>query len=339
MLTTVAAGRVYNFSHAVGFSAAAGVGFQYPQAMTIGHDGAVYVVSRGNETNFGSRVGKITIGAPGDEEYLCEFAKFGYGEADALWPSAVAEDREGNVYVGGEWLHCISVFDEHGNFLYKWGKQGAQDGELNRPSGIAFDRDDNLYIVDSANNRIQKFTKDGTFLHKFGEGGSDRGQFNLPWGITIDNQGDIYVADWKNHRVQKFSPEGAFLNSFGTFGSGVGELDHPSDVAVDDEGDIYVCDRVNNRVQIFAPDGDVITSLFGDAQQISKWGQQQVDANPEITAARRRVKNPEPEWQFIYPTAVDFDEMESRIIVVDCQRSRLQIYIKDKNYVDPQFNL
>jgi len=323
----------------VGFQAAAGVGFQFPQAMTIDRDGSVYVVSRGNETNFGSRVGKITIGAPRDEEYLCEFAKFGYGEADMLWPSAVAVDQEGNVYVSRDWLHQISIYDENGNLLDKWGIPGADDGELNRPSGMVFDREDNLYIVDSWNNRIQKFTKEGTFLAKFGEEGNSQGQFNFPWGITIDNQGDIYVADWKNHRVQKFSPDGTFLSSVGTFGSGVGELNHPSDVAVDNDGDMYVCDRGNNRVQIFAPDGDVITSLVGDAQEVTKWGQQQLDVNPEIIVARRRVKSMAPEWRFRYPTAVDFDEAESRIVVADCQWSRLQIYIKDKNYVDPQFNL
>ena len=204
---------------------------------------------------------------------------------------------------------------------------------------MVFDREDNLYIVDSLNNRVQQFTKDGTFLAKFGEEGRGEGQFNLPWGITIDNYGDIYVADWQTHRVQKFSPGGTFLTSFGTFGSGAGELNYPTDVCVDDEGDVYVCDRRNDRVQIFAPDGDFITSLFGDAQLLSKWAKQRVAANPDIQKVRRRVKSLEPEWYFFNPTAVAFDHAASQLIVADSQRARLQIYIKDKNYVDPQFNL
>ena len=339
MLTTIAAGRVYNFSHAVGAAKAAGTGFHMPHSLAIAQDGAVYVVNRGGESSFGSRVNKVTIWPPGEEEVLCEFAKYGEGYGQIIWPTSVALDSKGNVYVASDWFQCICIFDEDGNFLAKWGTPGADDGELNRPSGMVFDLEDNLYVVDSANNRVQKFTKEGAFLTKFGEEGSEEGQLNLPWGITIDRQGDIYVADWKNHRVQKFSRDGAFLATFGSFGTGVGELNHPSDVAVDGEGDVYVCDWDNHRVQIFAADGDIITSLIGDAEQLPKWAQQFYEANPDMMIARRRVKTLEPEWRFYHPTAVVFDEVKSRIIVADCQRSRLQIYIKDKDYVDPQFNL
>ncbi len=339
MLTTIAAGRVYNFSHVVGQSLLTGPGFHWPTALALGQDGVVYVVNRSDESNFSTRVSKITIGAPEDEEFLCEFGEYGEGDGQLLWASSLALDREENVYVADEWLHRISIFDKDGNFLDKWGTPGAGDGELKQPSGMAFDREDNLYIVDSANNRVQKFTKDGTFLHKFGEEGSVEGQFYLPWGITIDNQDNVYVADWQNHRVQKFSSEGTFLSSFGTFGEGLGELSHPTDVTVDGDGDVYVCDRANERVQIFGPDGAFITSLIGDAHELSKWAKQKVAANPDIQKARRRVKSMEPEWRFNYPTGVSFDEAENRLIVTDSLRCRLQIYIKDKDYVDPQFNL
>ena len=339
MLTTIAAGRVYNFSHSLGRLAATGAGFLYPTALTLGQDDVVYVVNRGNENAFGARIGKVTIGAPGDEEFVCEFGQYGEQDGQFLWPGSVALDKKGNVYVADEWLHRISIFDEDGDFLYRWGTPGADDGEFNRPSGIAFDREDNLYVVDSVNNRIQRFTKEGRFLSNFGEGGSGEGQFNLPWGITIDNQGDLYVADWENNRVQKFSTDGTFLTTFGTFGTGIGELDHPTDVAVDSDGDVYVADWANQRVQIFASNGDAITSLIGDAQELTKWGRPQVEANPDMIKARRRVKSLEPEWRFRYPTALAFDEAKSSLIVTDCQNCRLQIYIKDKEYVDPQFNL
>ena len=339
MLTTLAAGRVYNFSHVVGRNAIMGSGFQLPIALAIGQDGVVYVVSRGNQSYPGARVTKVTTGGVGDEEFICEFCNHGEGDAQSLGPTSVALDRDGNVFVSDEWLQRISIFDEAGNFLGKWGTPGPRKGELNRPSGMAFDQEDNIYIVDSHNNRIQKFTRDGAFLAKFGEEGSVEGQFNLPWGITLDSQENIYVSDWGNHRVQKFSPEGAFLAGFGTFGSGVEELNYPTDVAVDSDGDLYVCDWANNRVQIFAPDGEIITSLMGDAQILSKWAQWSVDANPDTLKARRRVRSRELEWRFYYPTAVAFDEAKSRIMIVDCQRDRLQIYIKDKGYVDPQFNL
>ncbi len=339
MLTTVAAGRVYNFSHTVGRGLMSGAAFNHPIALALGQDGMIYVANRGAEERVSTRVNKITIGAPGEEEFICEFGHYGDDEGKLTWPTSVALDKEGNVYVADEWLHRISIFDEDGNFLEKWGTPGVGDGQLKRPSGMVFDIEENLLVVDSANHRVQKFTKDGTYLAKFGQEGSGEGQFNLPWGITIDNQSDIYVADWRNHRVQKFSADGTFLTAFGTFGTGPGELSNPSGVAVDGDGDVYVCDWANDRVQIFAPDGDAITSLIGDAQELSKWGRWSVEANPDVMKMRRRVKSLEPEWRFSNPTAVAFDEVESRIIVADTLRFRLQIYIKDKDYVDPQFNL
>ena len=339
MLTTVAAGRIYNFSHVVGKGATADPGFLHPIAIDIDQNGVVYVISRGGESAFGSRMSKFAIGAPGDEALLGEFGHYGESDGQLMWPTSVAVDRESNAYVADEWLQRISIFDKDGNFLDKWGTQGHADGELNGPSGMVFDREDNLYIVDSGNNRVQKFTKEGSFLAKFGEEGSVEGQFNLPWGITIDNQGDIYVADWGNHRVQKFSSEGVLLSTFGTLGSGVGELSYPTDAAVDGEGDVYVADWANSRVQIFVPDGDVITSLYGDAHELSKWAQESINANPDMLKARRRVKSLEPELRLLLPSAVAFDEARDLLLITDSQRNRLQIYIKDKDCVGPQFNL
>lgn len=360
-LTTVAVGRVYDFSHVVGRNAASGTGFAYPHCMAMAKGGILYVTNRGTENNFSMRVNKVKIGAPGEEELLGEFAKWGSGDGRSTWPFGVALDRQGQVYISDDWLNHISIFDSEGKFLSKWGNAGSGDGELNRPAGMVFDKSDNLYVVDSGNDRIQKFTKDGKFLGKFGKAGSGEGEFNQPWGITVDSGGNVYVADWKNHRVQKFSPDGTFLAKFGRYGvvppatfiqeqvtpidlfnkkvTEAGLLNHPTDVAVDPEGDVYVADWANHRVCIFDPEGGPVASLIGDAQRVSKWGQQSIDANPDMMKARRRVKSLEPEWRFACPSAVEFDPETYRIIVADGQRGRLQVYIKDRDYQDPQANL
>ena len=83
----------------------------------------------------------------------------------------------------------------------------------------------------------------------------------------------------------------------------------------------------------------VLTSLIGDAQVLAKWAQESVDANPDMAKMRRRVKSLEPEWRFCYPTGVVFDTEQRRLIVTDCQRGRLQLYVKDDAYVEPQLNL
>ena len=216
---------------------------------------------------------------------------------------------------------------------------GDGDGELNRPSGIAIDANDDVYVTDGMNHRVQKFTKEGEHISQFGRHGSAWGELDTPWGLAVDGEGCVYVADHKNHRVQKFNADGEFVGAFGSYGAGRGQLNRPSDVAVDPDGDVYVCDWGNNRIQVFAPDGRFVASLIGDAQQMAKGHQIQVDANPDVIKARRRAYSLEPEWRFAFPTGVTFDAVNSRLIVADTQRSRVQIYNKVKDYMEAQFNL
>jgi DNA-binding beta-propeller fold protein YncE len=342
MLTTLAAGRVFDFSHVVGRGGGSGMGFSRAVALALGEGDTVYVLNRGaeqikdmpwNRTQVGTRVGKFTIGpVPGDEEFVADISRPGDGPGQLIWPAGLALDRQENVYVTDEWLNRVSIFDKDGNFLRDWGTAGSDDGEFNGPSGIAIDPQDVLYIVDSRNHRVQKLTKEGRFLSTWGSLGSGKGQLNAPWGITLDQQGNVYVADHKNHRVQKFTPDGQFLMQFGSYGTGKRQLNHPSDVAVDPEGDVYVCDWANHRVQVFDPDGKIVTSLVGDAQELSKWAKMTLAASPDAMKRRREVRSLEREWRFSFPTAVVFDDHYDRLIVSDTQRNRLQIYNKLKDY-------
>jgi DNA-binding beta-propeller fold protein YncE len=364
-LTTVVRGRAYDWSHAIGRAAATGTGFNYIQTMCLGNDSDIYTANRGNENNFGMRVNRIRLGGVGDEDLLAEFFQYGQGDGKSIWPFGVAVGNGGHVFVSDEWTNTISVFDPSGKFQYKWGKTGSDDGELLRPAGLACEKNGNVIVVDSGNNRLQVFTPDGKLVATCGKSGSGPGEFNQPWGITLDQSGNIYVADWKNHRVQKLSPQGHFLMSIGQHGElprpddayavtylgpfvsslptstypKAGLLNHPTDVAVDPDGDIYITDWGNHRVCIFEADGTPLTNLYGDAQVMSKWGQQSVDANPDMMKAYRRVRNLEPLWRLCFPTAVDFNPATSEIIIADSQRNRLQVYRKVRDYVDFQANL
>src|SRR3989442_4547888 len=297
-LTTVARGRVYEWSHAVGRGAQSGTGFNYPQTMCLAKGGVAYVANRGNENNFGMRVNEVKIGGPGEEELLAEFFQWGEGDGRSTWPFGVATDGRDQVYVSDEWNNTISVFDSKGKFVRKWGKTGSGDGEFMRPAGLVCEKNGNLIVVDSGNNRLQVFSGDGKFVAKCGKGGSGDGEFNQPWVVTLDQAGNIYVADWKNHRVQKLSPQGKFMMKIGQYGtipvspgafaitymgpymspSGTpgypkaGLLNHPTDVAVDTDGDIYVADWGNHRVCVFDAEGSPVANLIGDAQVMSKWG-------------------------------------------------------------------
>ena len=318
--------KTYHYERTLGRAEFSGAGFRQPMDLALGPDGLIYVVNRSWEYRpDGVRVTMLTI----NEEYIGEFSRFGNGDGQLHWPTSIALDSNQNVYIADDWLNRISIFDKDGIYLSKWGASGSGDGELSKPSGIRFDQDDNLYVVDSGNNRVQKFSKDGELLAKWGSAGSGEGQFNLPWGLNFDSRGDVYVADWRNDRVQKFSPEGQFLAEYGSSGNGVGEFYRPTAVAVDKDGDIYVVDWGNDRVQVLTPDGRHITTFTGDAT-MSRWGQDKLNANPDMMRMRNLMRDLEPERVLWRPKAIAIDA-DGRVIISDSNRGRLQVYQKD-NY-------
>ena len=318
--------RSFHYAYTIGRDEFFGPGFKAPIDLAVGQDEMIYVPNRSKQGRLdGVRVTVFTMG----EDYLKDFGRYGERDGEFVWPISIAVNSSGNVFLADQWLNRISIYDKGGEFLDKWGEAGSDDGQLNQPFGMAFDREDNLYVVDGHNNRIQRFTKDGKFLAKWGEAGTGPGQFNLPWGITIDSRGDVYVADWRNDRVQKFTADGRYLAEFGSSGDGVGQFHRPSDVAVDKDGDIYVTDWGNNRVQVLTPDGRHITTFPGDAT-VSKWGVAKLRANPDMIKQRELIREYEPWKRFWNPVAIEVDS-QGRILVVDCQRHRIQVYQKD-NY-------
>ncbi len=180
------------------------------------------------------------------------------------YPSGVAVDSAGNVYVADKENNCIQKFTSEGVYLKKWGSQGSGNGEFTKPSDITVDNSGKVYVVDSYNNRIQKFTSNGTFVKKWGSKGPCKGEFNMPFGVAIDSSSNIYVADTVNQRIQKFTSDGAFITKWGSQGSKDVNFNRPEGVAADDSGNICVADTANQRIHKFTSDGAFIT----------KWGSQ-----------------------------------------------------------------
>jgi DNA-binding beta-propeller fold protein YncE len=320
----------FAYSHSVGRNEFAGTGFRNPVDLALGADDVIYVINRSYENRpDGVRVTMCTH----DETYIREFGSHGEGDGQFVWPTAIALDAEGNVYVADEWLNRISIFDKDGKFLSKWGKAGSGNGELNRPAGLAISNN-TLFVTDSCNHRVQKFNLEGKYQGQFGSFGSGQGQFNMPWGISLDKDGMVYVADWRNDRIQKFTSNGQWQASFGQSGSGVGQFNRPSGVVVDKDGEIYIADRQNDRVQVLAPSGRFMTAFTGD-NQLSKWAKEKLQSNPDMIRQRALAiahDHGEFEKSFAHPCAVKVDE-QYRIAVLDHTRGRIQVYTKSKDPV------
>ncbi len=308
-----------------------------PVDLALGAKGEVFVSCRASEP--GSRPGRgqgwVRWNMENDTLIL-QVKSEDSGERELVWPASIVLD-EGRVYQADEWRNRILVYDVNGKHLGGWGASGSGPGELDGPSGMRLDGEGNLFVAESRNNRVQRFTKDGRYLGHWGRAGSGAGELNMPYGIHVDGAGDVYVADWGNDRVQKFTAGGEPLAVFGAGDGGVGSLTRPTGVAVDAEGDVYVADCGNNRVQIYDASGEYVTGLYGDARQLSKSAQQYVDVNPNMSKARRRADTSK-EWGLFRPTAVSVAD-DGMIYIVEAISGRIQMYQKERDYIDPQFNL
>jgi DNA-binding beta-propeller fold protein YncE len=318
--------RTFTYRYSVGRNEFGGTGFRNPVDMDLADNDVVYVLNRSYENRVdGVRVTVCTL----NEEFVSEFGSHGEKDGQFVWPTALALDSGGNVYIADEWLNRISIYDKDGKFLSKWGTPGTGDGELNGPAALAMTPDGNVLVSDAKNHRIQKFTLDGSYMGQCGSFGSGPGQFNMPWGLNLDADGNIFVADWRNDRIQKLSPEGECLAMYGSSGNGTGQFKRPSDVFVDQDGDIYVADRENDRVQILAPDGRFLTALHGD-HKLSKWGREKMESNPDMIRQRALAISHDGgtfEKHFSHPCRVLVDD-QYRVLVLDHTRGRIQVYQK-----------
>ncbi len=334
--------HTFQYSHTIGMYAQIGRGFNNPVDVAVGRDDVLYVVNRAGSDVAPrmsyKRVSMCTV----SEAFHGEFSHGGSEDGQLMWPTSIAVDAEQRLYISDEALHRISVFDQDGQFLYKWGAYGQSEGEFDRPAGLAFDADGHLLVADGLNHRVQRYTRDGQFLGQWGHHGHEDGAFDLPWGMATDAENQVYVADWRNDRIQKFDAQGVHVASWGTPGSGAGEFNRPSGVAVDADGLVYVADWGNERVQILDPNGQCLALLRGDAG-VSTWGQAYFISNQDELEERQQA-NLEPDLDllpsdgprevsasieklFWGPTSVKIDD-QGRLYVVDSCRHRIQIYRK-----------
>ena len=176
------------------------------------------------------------------------------------WPSSIAFDSDGNIYVSDTGNSRVQVFQSDGTYLATigvTGEWGSDNAHLDWPRHISIDASDLLYVADSANHRVQIFNVGNPLAIAYvatlgvtSESGSDNAHFDWPEGVTV-GAALIYVADSNNERVQIFhGTTRAYIATLGgLLGSGSYSFNWPTDVAIDGAGWLYVADSYNHRVQ------------------------------------------------------------------------------------------
>ncbi len=131
---------------------------------------------------------------------IMEFGGVGTGNGKFGFPSDVAIDSSGNIYVADSGNERLQVFNSSGTFLYSK-KIKSDMSDYTSIKGVAIDKNDNIYVrIGNAGSNFYVIKKDGT--ERFGCQ-EDYSAFGC--GISVSPSGKVVVLDDEHHSIKIYS--------------------------------------------------------------------------------------------------------------------------------------
>jgi len=206
--------------------------------MVFDHKGNMYISDRLNHQirKVDAKGNITTIAGTG------ESAHYGDGgpasEAAFRDPSALAIDKEGNLYVGDSANNMVRKIDTqgiistiagNGNHATSGDGGPALKASIRNIDYLEMSPQGELHIVGMNSNSVRKITKDGKIVTVagtgyqgyFGDGGpATKAMLKSPVAIAFDSKGNLYITDMGNNRIRKVDTKG-IMSTFagnGNFG-------------------------------------------------------------------------------------------------------------------------
>lgn len=199
------------------------------------------------------------------------------------------------------------VFVAMGDRRYRverpWGRLPT-DIRYEAVSSLALDSRGSVYVYHRGEPPVIVFDASGAFVTAWGQG-----HIVDAHGMFISADDRVFLVDRDAHEVLVFTTEGKLLQSLGErhFPRFQAPFNHPTGVAVAPDGEIYVTDGYGNAtVHRFSTAGELIRT----------WG--------------RPGSGP---GEFSTPHSVWIDRA-NRVLVVDRENDRVQIFDRDGRYLD-----
>jgi DNA-binding beta-propeller fold protein YncE len=214
------------------------------------------------------------------------------------FPSAVAVDSAGTLFIADTWNHRIRRVDSKtgviqtvaGTGQSKWTGDGGPgvSASLNEPVALVLDGT-RLYIADQSNNRIRILDLDsGVITTVAGTGDSGYNGDGMPAvesalagpsGLALDQEGNLYIADTFNGRIRMIDRNTGFISTVAGDGAefryerGVNEpsqaLARPYGIAMTPQGHVLITDSDHHLIRKWDAKKKEMTLVAGNGQ--STW--------------------------------------------------------------------
>ena len=195
------------------------------------------------------------------------------------FPTAVAVDGRGNLYIADTMNHRVRVVDIETGMMstlagigqprYSGDGGAAVAAGLHEPAALVLDGRGTLYVADQSNNRVRAIDLEtGLIRTVAGIGSATYNGDGMPAtdaalagpsGLACADDGTLFIADTFNNRIRAVDPATGLIQT--TAGDGgeyryqgdeepsSGSLSRPSGIAVDREGNLFLTDSDNHLVR------------------------------------------------------------------------------------------
>ena len=208
------------------------------------------------------------------------------------FPSAVAVDRAGNLYIADTMNHRVRKVDAKtgiithmagtGQARYSGDGGPAVQAAINEPTGLAV-TDEALYIADQSNNRVRRVdfatgiittaAGDGSAAYSGDQVSAVQTSLAGPSGVAVGDDGLLYIADTFNSRIRSVDPvtgqiatvagDGGTYRYQGPEEPASPSLSRPAGLAVDHDGNVYITDSDSHLIRVWNGRTKTITRLSG----------------------------------------------------------------------------